>query len=86
MFDPSATRLGLPSEMFTAQEENCFAYVKAICSEDVAFLCEDAPVLEPGHVVYVLHAADGTPIVLADSHQSAAEGAANHQLEMVSIH
>jgi hypothetical protein len=86
MFDPSATRLGLPSEMFTAQEENRFAYVKAIRSEDVAFLCEDAPVLEPGHVVYVLHAADGTPIVLADSHQSAAEGAANHQLEMVSIH
>jgi len=86
MFDPSATRLGLPSEMFTAREENRFAYVKAIRSEDVAFLCEDAPVLEPGHVVYVLHAADGTPIVLADSHQSAAEGAANHQLEMVSIH
>jgi hypothetical protein len=86
MFDPSATRLGLPSEMFTAQDENRFAYVKAIRSEDVAFLCEDAPVLEPGHVVYVLHAADGTPIVLADSHQSAAEGAANHQLEMVSIH
>jgi hypothetical protein len=86
MFDPSATRLGLPSEMFTAQEENRFAYVKAIRSEDVAFLCEDAPVLEPGHVVYVLHASDGTPIVLADSHQSAAEGAANHQLEMVSIH
>jgi len=86
MFDPSATRLGLPSEMFTAQEENRFAYVKAIRSEDVAFLCEDAPVLEPGHVVYVLHASDGTPIVLADSQQSAAEGAANHQLEMVSIH
>ena len=86
MFDPSATRLGLPSEMFTAQDENRFAYVKAIRSEDVAFLCEDAPVLEPGHVVYVLHASDGTPIVLADSHQSAAEGAANHQLEMVSIH
>ena len=86
MFDPSATRLGLPSEMFAAQGENRLAYVKAMRSEDVAFLCEDAPVLEPGHVVYVLHAADGTPIVLADSHQSAAEGAANHQLEMVSIH
>jgi hypothetical protein len=43
-------------------------------------------VLEPGHVVYVLHASDGTPIVLADSEESAAEGAANHELEMVRVH
>lgn len=86
MFDPSATRLGLPSEMFSAQGENRLAYVKAIRSEDVALLCADAPVLEPGYVVYVLHASDGTPIVLADSHESAAEGAANHELEMVSVH
>jgi hypothetical protein len=86
MFDPSAIRLGMPSEMFAAQGDNRLAYVKAIRSEDVALLCADAPVLEPGHVVYVLHASDGTPIVLADSHASAAEGAANHELEMVSVH
>jgi hypothetical protein len=86
MFDPSAIRLGMPSDMFAAQGENRLAYVKAIRSEDVALLCADAPVLEPGHVVYVLHAADGTPIVLADSEESAAEGAANHELEMVSVH
>jgi hypothetical protein len=86
MFDPSATRLGMPSEMFSAQGENRLAYVKTMRSEDVALLCADAPVLEPGYVVYVLHASDGTPIVLADSHESAAEGAANHQLEMVSVH
>ena len=85
MFDPSAIRLGMPSEMFAAQGDNRLAYVKAIRSEDVALLCADAPVLEPGHVVYVLHASDGTPIVLADSHASAAEGAENHDLEMVSV-
>jgi hypothetical protein len=86
MFDPSAIRLGMPSEMFAALGENRLAYVKAIPSEHVAMLCADAPVLEAGHVVYVLHAADGTPIVLADSHESAAEGAENHDLEMVSVH
>jgi hypothetical protein len=86
MFDPSAIRLGMPSDMFAAQGENRLAYVKAIRSEDVALLCADAPVLEPGHVVYVLHASDGTPIVLADSEESAAEGAANHELEMVRVH
>ncbi len=86
MFDPSAIRLGMPSDMFAAQGENRLAYVKAIRSEDVAMLCADAPVLEPGHVVYVLHASDGTPIVLADSEELAAEGAANHELEMVRVH
>ncbi len=86
MFDSSATRLGLPSDMFTSEREQRLAYVKAMRSEDVAFLCEDAPVLEPGYVVYVLHACDGTPIVLADSQAAAAEGAENHDLEMVSVH
>ncbi len=86
MFDPSAIRLGMPPDMFAAQGENRLAYVKAIRSEDVAMLSADAPVLEPGHVVYVLHASDGTPIVLADSEELAAEGAANHELEMVRVH
>ncbi len=86
MFDPSATRLGMPWEVFASKVEDRLAYIKPMRSEDVAFLFADAPVLEPGHVVFVLHAADGTPIVLADSHASAAEGAANHDLETVSLH
>ena len=55
-------------------------------SEDVAFLSAEAPVLEPGHVVFVLHAADGTPIMLTDSREAAIADAANYKLETVSLH
>ena len=85
MFDRFAASAVSP-QMLATLGDGRLAYVKAMRSEDVAFLCEDAPVLEPGHVVYVLHAFDGTPIVLADSHASAAEGAERHDLEMVSVH
>jgi hypothetical protein len=34
----------------------------------------------------VLHAADGTPIILAGTREAALEGAASHKLETVSVH
>ena len=42
--------------------------------------------LAPGYQVFVLHAADGTPILLAESRESAMADAANKQLETVSLH
>ena len=66
--------------------ENRVAYIKAMRSEDVAFLCAEAPMLEAGYQVFVLHAADGTPIILADSRESAMAGAESHELETVSLH
>ena len=43
-------------------------------------------VLEAGHRVFVLHAADGSPILLTDSLESAMADAASNQLETVSVH
>lgn len=86
MYDASAIRLGMPAEMFAALGEQRLAYIKPMRSEDVALLGADAPKLEPGHVVFVLHAADGTPIVLTDSHESALKDAESYDLEAVSIH
>jgi hypothetical protein len=86
MYDASAIRLGMPAEMFAALGEKRLAYIKPTRSEDVAFLSADAPVLQPGYVVFVLHAADVTPIVLTDSHESALADAETHELEAVSIH
>jgi hypothetical protein len=86
MYDASAIRLGMPADMFVALGEKRLAYIKPTRSEDVAFLSADAPVLEPGHVVFVLHASDGEPIVLADSHEAAQADAENYELETVSIH
>src|SRR5258708_3002629 len=68
MFDPSAMpRPAMSTETFAALGENRVAYIRAIRSEEVAFLCAEAPLLPAGHRVFVLHAADGTPIVLAHS-------------------
>ena len=72
MFDPSAMpRPAMSAERFAALGENRVAYIKAIRSEEVAFLCAEAPLLPPGHCVFVLHAADGTPIMLTDSREAA---------------
>lgn len=62
------------------------AYVKAARSEDVAFICPEAPLLAPGQQVFVLHAADGTPILVTDSRAAAITNAQNEQLEAVSVH
>ena len=85
MFDPSAAGQMSP-ETFATLGENRLAYIKAVRSEEVAFLSPEAPLLAPGHRVFVLHAADGTPILLADSRESAMAEAASHEIETVSVH
>ena len=62
------------------------AYVKAIRSEDVQRLFPQAPQMAPGMQLFALHAADGTPIVITDSRESAVANAWSHELEAVSVH
>jgi hypothetical protein len=85
MFDPSATNRLTP-EMRASLQENRLAYIKPVPSEQVGFLSADAPLLAPGYQVFVLHGADGTPILLADSREAAIAGAANHEIDIVSLH
>ena len=62
------------------------AYVKPIRSEDVHKLYPQAPELEPGMHLFALHAADGTPILLADSREAVLADAASQEIETVSLH
>jgi hypothetical protein len=62
------------------------AYVKTIRSEDVASLFPQAPQIAPGLKLFALHAADGTPIMLTDTRESAVANAWSHELEAVSVH
>jgi hypothetical protein len=62
------------------------AYVKPITPADVKRLFPQAPDLEPGAKLFALHAADGTPIVITDSRESAVANAWSHELEPVSVH
>ena len=62
------------------------AYVKTIRSEDVRRQFPQAPQLAPGTLLYALHAADGTPIMLTDSREAAIANAWSQELETVSVH
>jgi len=71
---------------FTATDGGNLAYVRVARSEDVAFLCPEAPLLAPGQSVFVLYVADGTPVLVTDTHEAAIANAAQAQLEAVSLH
>ena len=62
------------------------AYVKPIRSEDVQKHFPQAPELAAGTLLYALHAADGTPIMLTDSREAAIANAWSNELEAVSVH
>jgi hypothetical protein len=62
------------------------AYVKIIRSEDVQKQFPQAPTLAPGMLLYALHAADGTPIMLTDSREAAIANAWSQELETLSVH
>jgi hypothetical protein len=62
------------------------AYVKTVKSEDVQKQFPQVPELEPGTLLYALHAADGTPIMLTDSRETAVANAWSQELETVSVH
>ncbi|MPZ58260.1 MAG: DUF1150 family protein [Rhizobiales bacterium] len=73
-------------ETFAMLGARRLAYVRAVRSEDVGFIYVEAPLLAPGRLVFVLHAADGTALVIAESVEAAIADAANQQLDATSVH
>lgn len=85
-FDRSmAAKAQRPAEDFTVLGAGSLASVKAARSEDVAIMCPDAPIPAPGQDVFVLYAADGTPILVTDTRDAALAHAAGKELEAVSL-
>lgn len=62
------------------------AYVKPIMSDHLKDVFPEAPDMAPVIRLFALHAADGTPIMLTDSRDSALAGARQHELTAVSVH
>ncbi|MGI6245225.1 MAG: DUF1150 family protein [Pseudochelatococcus sp.] len=62
------------------------AYLRSIRSEDVQKLFPDAPAIRPGLKLFALLAADGTPIAVTDSRDTAIANAWAHDLEAVNVH
>jgi hypothetical protein len=76
----------LSPEAFASLGESSIGYVRQMRSEEAKILYPQAPQLIPGLTVFVLHAADGTPLAITDSFAEATRDAAGHQIEAVSVH
>lgn len=77
---------GVSTEALAHLGDGLIAYVKQIRSEDVPGLFPQAPHIAPGLKLFALHAADGTPIMLTDTRESALASAWSNELEAVSVH
>lgn len=78
--------LMLSNQAFAALGKGRLAYIKGTRSELIGFLCPAAPMLVPGRHVFVLHAADGSPILVTDTPEAARANAAHDNLETVLLH
>ena len=61
------------------------AYVRSLTSDVARGLFPSMPPLEPGLDLWALLAADGTPIMLADTREAVVMNAHEHDLEPLSI-
>ena len=73
-------------QAFAAFGQDAVGYVRQMRSEEVEILYPHAPVLIPGLTVFVLHAADGTPLCITDSREAAIANAWSNELETLSVH
>jgi hypothetical protein len=71
---------------FAAYGSSAVGYVRQMRSEEAELLYPQALQLVPGLTVFVLHAADGTPLSITDSFEDVARTAEGHALETVSVH
>lgn len=62
------------------------AYLRPMRSDEVKTLFPDVPPIAPGLDLWALLAADGTPIMLADSREALLMNAHENDLETVSLH
>jgi hypothetical protein len=62
------------------------AYVKPIMSEDAMKLYPQVGAIRPGVKLFTLNAADGTPIMIADSAEVAVANAWEHELVPLAVH
>jgi hypothetical protein len=66
--------------------EGAIAYVRPIKAEEAQALFPQVEGLKPGMQLFALLAANGVPLVLADSAAAAVANAWEHKLATVSVH
>jgi hypothetical protein len=76
----------MPAENFAVLGGGKIAYVRALKSDEAKSIFPGLPPVAPGLDLWALVAADGTPIMLADTREAVVMNAHEHDLETVSIH
>jgi hypothetical protein len=76
----------MSTESFAALGGGRIAYVRAINSDEAKDLFPQMPSVVPNLELWALLAADGTPIMLADSREAVVMNAHENDLETVSLH
>jgi hypothetical protein len=82
----TSERLTMTPESLAGLGGGRIAYVRAMRSEEVKNLFPNVPPIAPGLELRALLAADGTPIMLADSREAVVMNAHEQDLETVSLH
>jgi hypothetical protein len=85
-FDHNPDSQILSPQDLAAMGDGKIAYLKSIRSDEIGTLFPGAPVVAPGLDLFLLIAADGSPILLTDSRAAALANAWEHDLETVSVH
>ncbi len=82
----TSERLTMTPESLAGLGGGRIAYVRPMRSEEVKNLFPNVPPITPGLELWALLAADGTPIMLADSREAVVMNAHENDLETVSVH
>jgi hypothetical protein len=80
------TKIAMTSETFAGLGGGRIAYVRPIKPSAAKILFPQMPQVAPDLELWALLAADGTPIMLADSREAVMLNAHENDLETVSIH
>ncbi|WP_455482039.1 BQ00720 family protein [Bartonella sp. B35(2025)] len=62
------------------------AYLKKVCTDDLAKNFPDLPPMTPGITIWALFGETGYPIILSDERSIALAGASEHELKIVTLH
>ena len=82
MFQDHAGNLKEMQE-FAALGSDAIAYMREISTEEIKSAFPNTPELEEGHLYWALFAADGSPLVLADSREEITSSAFYNDLSAV---
>ena len=80
------TRTIMPDIAFAGLGGGQIAYLKPTTSDALKAAFPDAPQLQPGVDLWALYAADGSPLMVANSRDALMQNAWENDLQTVSLH